>query len=159
MPITIDEHQMAYIEGRQILDSALIANKVVEEYRARGKEWAVLKIDLAKAYDHVEWNFVDFVMEKKGFGRRWRTWIRGCLWTANFPIIINGRSRGKFRGSRCLRERILYPLFYSICWLTWWVSSLRKPMKNLSSKGLRSAKTKWLSLIFILPTTQSSFLN
>lgn len=106
---TIEDHQMAFIEGRQILDSALIANEVVEEYRAQRKKWVVLKIDFAKAYNHVDWDFLDFV-----FDRRWRTWIRGCLSSINFLIIVNDRPRGKFRGSRGLRH-------HHFCSIKWWM--------------------------------------
>ncbi|CAL9014928.1 unnamed protein product, partial [Prunus brigantina] len=64
----------------------------------------VFKIDFEKAYDHVEWRFVDEVMIRKGFGYRCRSWIRGCLETANFSVMINGRPRGRFSASRGLRQ-------------------------------------------------------
>ncbi|CAL8991500.1 unnamed protein product [Prunus brigantina] len=65
----------AFVKGRQILDAALIANEVVEECRRLNKSGMVFKIDFEKAYDHVEWRFVDEVMMRKGFGDRWRSWI------------------------------------------------------------------------------------
>ncbi|CAL8157492.1 unnamed protein product [Prunus armeniaca] len=92
----------AFVKGRQILDAALIANEVVEESRKLNKLGMVINFE--KAYDHVEWRFVDEVMIRKGFGDRWRSWIRGCLETANFSVMINGRPRGKFRASRGLRQ-------------------------------------------------------
>ncbi|VVA41200.1 PREDICTED: RNA-directed DNA polymerase, partial [Prunus dulcis] len=101
---TISSYQSAFVQGRQILDAALIANEVVEESRRLNKSGMVFKIDLEKAYDHVEWRFVDEVLIRKGFGDRWRSWIRGCLETANFSVMINGRPRGKFRASRGLRQ-------------------------------------------------------
>ncbi|CAL2260435.1 unnamed protein product [Prunus armeniaca] len=99
---TISCYQGAFVKGQQILDTALIANEVVEESRKLNKSGMV--IDFEKAYDHVEWRFVDEVMIRKGFGDRWRSWIRGCLETANFSVMINGRPRGKFRASRGLRQ-------------------------------------------------------
>lgn len=60
----------------QILDLVLIANKSVEEYRARKKEGVEFKIDFEKAYNHIDWDFIDHVLENKGFGERWRSWIR-----------------------------------------------------------------------------------
>ncbi|XP_020420593.1 uncharacterized protein LOC18774736 [Prunus persica] len=101
---TISSYQSAFVQGRQILDAALIANEVVEESRRLNKSGMVFKIDLEKAYDHVEWRFVDEVLIRKGFGDRWRSWIRGSLETANFSVMINGRPRGKFRASRGLRQ-------------------------------------------------------
>uniref|UniRef100_A0A803P8A0 Reverse transcriptase domain-containing protein n=1 Tax=Cannabis sativa TaxID=3483 RepID=A0A803P8A0_CANSA len=101
---TISETQSAFVEGRQILDSVLLANEAVEDYRSRGKKGFVLKIDFEKAYDRVDWGFLDLVLRKKGFGERWRKWIRGCVSSTSFSIFVNGRVRGKFHGSRGLRQ-------------------------------------------------------
>jgi hypothetical protein len=43
-------------------------------------------------------------LDKKGFGLRWRNWIKGCLSSVNFYVIINGRPRGKFGATRGLRQ-------------------------------------------------------
>ena len=101
---TISKNQGAFVAGRQILDVILVANEIVEDYRKKGKEGLVFKIDFEKAYDYVEWNFLDYTLEKKGFGPIWRRWIRGCLSSVNFSVFINGRPRGKFKGSRGLRQ-------------------------------------------------------
>ncbi|XP_028073850.1 uncharacterized protein LOC114276257 [Camellia sinensis] len=57
---TISASQGAFVHGRQILDVVLVANEVVEEYRALHKEGVVFKVDFEKAYDHVDWGFLDF---------------------------------------------------------------------------------------------------
>ena len=95
--------QGAFIKGRQILDLVLVANEVMEENRSKKKEGVVFKIDFEKAYDHVDWNFLDDVLKKKGFKFRWRKWMRGCLTSVNFSVFVNGRPRGKFGASRGLR--------------------------------------------------------
>ena len=82
----INENQSAFVEGRHILDMVLIANEVVEDYRVKKKESIVFKVDFEKAYDHINWDFLDFVMEKNGFGTRWKGWIEGCLNSANFSV-------------------------------------------------------------------------
>ena len=58
---TIVETQGAFVTGRHILDVVLGANEVVE-YRKAGKSVVVFKIDFEKAYDCVEWGFLDFVL-------------------------------------------------------------------------------------------------
>ena len=70
----------------------------------RGRKGVVFKIDFEKAYDHVEWEFLDFVLERKGFTPTWRKWIRGCLSSVEYSVILNERPRGKFKGTRGLRQ-------------------------------------------------------
>ena len=59
--------QGAFVEGRHILDAMLIANEVVDEKRRSGEEGVVFKIDFEKDYDHVDWGFLDHVLQRKGF--------------------------------------------------------------------------------------------
>ncbi|KAM2004953.1 hypothetical protein FF1_000090 [Malus domestica] len=104
MGSTISPSQGAFVKGRQILDAVLVSNEVVEEVRQKKEEGLVFKIDFEKAYDHVDWSFLEDVLLRKGFGFRWRKWMLGCLGTANFSVLINGRPRGKFKASRGLRQ-------------------------------------------------------
>ncbi|KAM7480816.1 hypothetical protein LguiB_005399 [Lonicera macranthoides] len=104
MSETVGLAQVAFVKGRQILDLVLIANESVEEYRGKNKEGVVFKIDFEKAYDHVEWDFIDHVLQNKGFGARWRKWIKGCLSSSNFLVMVNGRPRGIFNASRGIRQ-------------------------------------------------------
>ncbi|RVW46854.1 Transposon TX1 uncharacterized 149 kDa protein [Vitis vinifera] len=67
---TISGSQGAFIEGRHILDAVLIANEVVDEKRRSGEEGIVFKIDFEKAYDHVDWGFLDHGWVKASRGLR-----------------------------------------------------------------------------------------
>lgn len=64
----------------------------------------VCKIDLEKAYDRVDWGFLRWTMEKKGFGSCWIQWVMGCLDHHHFSNMINGASKGFFPSSRGLRQ-------------------------------------------------------
>ena len=64
----------------------------------------VCKLDIEKAYDHLNWEFVLEVMRRKGFGQRLLSWISWCMSTASFSIIINGASAGFFQSTRGLRQ-------------------------------------------------------
>ncbi|RVW84726.1 Transposon TX1 uncharacterized 149 kDa protein [Vitis vinifera] len=97
---TIHSTQGAFVQGRQILDAVLIANEIVDEKKRSGEEGVVFKIDFEKAYDHVSWDFLDHVMEKKGFNPRWRKWIRGCLSSVSFAILVNGNAKGWVKASK-----------------------------------------------------------
>lgn len=39
----------------------------------------VIKLDIEKAFDIVDWEFLDNIMTAKGFGNTWRRWIKGCI--------------------------------------------------------------------------------
>ncbi|KAL5575498.1 hypothetical protein UlMin_017197 [Ulmus minor] len=101
---TISLAQGAFVHNRQILDVVLVATEAVEDYRKRGERGVIFKVDFEKAYDYVNWDFLDLVLEKKGFGVRWRSWMRGCISSANFSIMINGKPRGRFGASRGSRQ-------------------------------------------------------
>ncbi|RVW17381.1 LINE-1 retrotransposable element ORF2 protein [Vitis vinifera] len=101
---TIFGSQGAFVEGRQILDAVLIANEVVDEKRRSGEEGVVFKIDFEKAYDHVDWGFLDHVLQRKGFSQKWRSWMRGCLSSSSFAILVNGNAKGWVKASRGLRQ-------------------------------------------------------
>ena len=62
--------QSAFIEGRQILDAALIANEVIDSLLKRKESGVLCKLDLEKAYDHINWDFLLSVMQKMGFGEK-----------------------------------------------------------------------------------------
>ena len=56
--------QNAFVEGRQILDAVLVANEVIDSV-VRGNSSAIMcKLDLEKAYDHVNWSFLIYVLTK-----------------------------------------------------------------------------------------------
>ena len=101
---TIHSTQGAFVQGRQILDAVLIANEIVDVKRQSGKKGVVFKIDFEKAYDHVSWDFLDHVLEKKGFSPKWRKWMRGCLSSVSFGVLMNGNAKGWVKASRGLRQ-------------------------------------------------------
>ncbi|NAW49846.1 hypothetical protein FGF92_24795, partial [Salmonella sp. gx-f5] len=62
------------------------------------------KLDMEKAYNHVNWNFLLYLLDMCGFGERWRSWISWCISTTRFFILINGSLEGFFASSRGLRQ-------------------------------------------------------
>lgn len=64
----------------------------------------MLKIDLHKAFDTLDWDFIMFTLEALNFPPAFRTLIKKCLTTTHFSIAINGESCGYFKGTRGLRQ-------------------------------------------------------
>ena len=93
----------AIVKCRQILDAVLIANEAIDSLLKRKDKEILCKLDIEKAYDHSNWNFLIQVMEKMGFGGKWLNWIRWCIYPTTFLVLVNGTSTGFFQSSRGLR--------------------------------------------------------
>jgi hypothetical protein len=86
----ISNSHNAFIGGRQILGSMLIANECLDNRIRLGKSEVLCKLDLKKAYNHVHWEFLLYLLKRFGFGEKWRDWIEFCISTLRFSIIVNG---------------------------------------------------------------------
>lgn len=103
----IDECQSAFIPGWSISDNMIIGHEILHflnHNRKRKKGFAALKLDMSKAYDHVEWSYLGQVLYKLGFHGEWINLIMDCISTASFSILINGEAVGNFKPSRGLRQ-------------------------------------------------------
>lgn len=103
MDSVISEFQSAFFGGRQITDGIVIINEPMEEAKRRKNERVIFKINFGKAYDSIEWDFLDEMMERLNFSEKWRRWIMECVSTALASILINGSPSGDFKLERGLR--------------------------------------------------------
>lgn len=58
------------------------------------------KLDIQKAYDYLNWNFLIQFLEKMRFGSRWITWIKHCISTGKFSVLINNYQMVSFLPQR-----------------------------------------------------------
>ena len=103
----ISENQSAFILKRLISDNALIAFEIFHAMKRKwdGKDGSfALKLDMEKAYDRVEWCFLERVMYKKGFCDAWVSKIMYCLASVSFAFKINDKVTGFIIPSRGLRQ-------------------------------------------------------
>jgi len=78
LPDLISMEQSAFVSGRQIQDNILIVQEVLHQLRIRKwkkKFHAMLKVDMKKAYDRVEWDFLKASMLKMGLCDTWVSWV------------------------------------------------------------------------------------
>ncbi|KAL2225574.1 UNVERIFIED_CONTAM: hypothetical protein Sindi_3033500, partial [Sesamum indicum] len=84
---------------------ALIPKELFTGYnQARLPPRCALKVDIRKAYDTVEWDFMIAVMELFGFPSNFVKWIEVCVTTTSFSVGLNGKPHGFFKGARRLRQ-------------------------------------------------------
>ena len=64
----------------------------------------LLKLDMSKVYDRVEWGCLDKIMEKLGFEGRWRKLLLTCIYTVTYSVRINEKPHGHIVPLRGLRQ-------------------------------------------------------
>ncbi|GJT21244.1 putative RNA-directed DNA polymerase, eukaryota, reverse transcriptase zinc-binding domain protein [Tanacetum coccineum] len=100
----VSQEQSAFIAGRQILDGPLILSEVIDWYKQCNKKMMIFKVDFEKAFDSVNWKYLDYILEQFRFGLKWRGCIRECLQSAHTSILVNGSPTSEFSIKRGLRQ-------------------------------------------------------
>lgn len=111
----ITPFQNAFIKGRNITDNIILAHEIFDMLKKKkGKNncFGALKIDMSKAYDRVDWNFLQAVLEFMNFIPNWVKWIMACVSTVQFTLLVNGSITQNFNPSKGLRQGDL-PSFIS----------------------------------------------
>lgn len=103
----ISDSQAAFVPGRSISDNVLVAHELLHSLKSRRNYqdgYLAIKTDISKAYDRVEWNFLEKVMTQLGFDHRWVKWIMECVKTVSYEVLINGSPYGQIHPTRGLRQ-------------------------------------------------------
>ncbi|XP_071728879.1 uncharacterized protein [Rutidosis leptorrhynchoides] len=104
IPNLVGFEQSAFIKGRNILDGALIASESLDFLKRKKARSILFKVDFEKAFDFLSWDFLLEIMEKIGFGSKWRMWIMTCLKSASVSVLINGSPTEEFSLERGVRQ-------------------------------------------------------
>ena len=103
LPKLIAPTQSAFVPGRLINDNVLVAYETLHTMHCKktGKKGSLaLKLDINKAYDHVEWDFLKGIMVRLGFPNLWTERVICCVSTPSFSVCINGKAYGKIMPSK-----------------------------------------------------------
>jgi hypothetical protein len=99
--------QSAFIPGRMITDNALMAFECIfalQNNNNKSGKFCAYKLDLCKAYDRVDWTFLEGTMRKMVFAEKWINWIMSCVTSVRYTVRLNGTLLEAFSPTRGLRQ-------------------------------------------------------
>eukprot|EP00253_Pinus_taeda_P017975 PITA_17975 len=103
-PTLVESEQSGYVEGRQILDNIVQAHEVVHSLTNNKKAGMIMQLDIAKAYDKLNWTYIRKVLASFGFDHNWIRWVMALVTSPSFSILVNGSPSETFIPSRGLRQ-------------------------------------------------------
>ncbi|XP_019465435.1 PREDICTED: uncharacterized protein LOC109363636 [Lupinus angustifolius] len=100
----ISSSQSAFIQDRNILDATVVVNEIIHSAKKNKDRCLLLKVDFEKAYNSVDWSFLDYMLSRFGFSDKWRKLINACLCSTSMSVLINGTPSKQFFVSKGIRQ-------------------------------------------------------
>ena len=104
MPLLIHGSQTAFIQDRCILDNVFTFYAAAEWAKSSSQRLAVLLLDFEKAYDRVDWDFLEGTLTRLGFPNRWIRGVSGLFRSATSAVTIGGFLSRHFTLGRSVRQ-------------------------------------------------------
>lgn len=103
----ISEEQSTFVEGRSILDNAMIAIEIIHVLKRKtggNKGKLELKIDISKTYDRVDWKFLRGMLGRMGFADIWIHCVIMYVTSVHYSILVYSDRVDPIRSGRGLRQ-------------------------------------------------------
>lgn len=110
--VLVGHLQSTFIEGRSILDNVVVLHDLSGAMGKNTSPRCFMKIDIRKAYDSVEWGFLQMILTEFGFPSKM---IDLIMTSMSYSLLVNGSLIDKFSAKKGLRQGDPTSLFY-LCW-------------------------------------------
>jgi hypothetical protein len=100
----VDLDQTGFIKGKSITENFVYAMELVQCCHKRKIPTLVIKLDFAKAFDTVNWEALEVVLQARGFNEIWRKWMTNTLQSSRSAVLVNGCPRPWISCRRGLRQ-------------------------------------------------------
>lgn len=98
-------NQTAFVEGRLLVENTVLASELVNGYhRNKGTKKITIKVDIAKAFDTLSWEFLFTSLDSIDLPAPFIRLLKACICTTTFMVGYNGTVNGFFKGKRGLRQ-------------------------------------------------------
>lgn len=119
LPNVISNAQNAFVPNWLITDNTFVAFELLHRMpnKRKGKKGQmVVKLDISKAYDRVEWQFLRGIILKLGLDESWTRLATEAVCTASYSILINGELRGLVTPIRGIKQGNPFsPYLFLVC--------------------------------------------
>lgn len=159
LPHIISESQSAFVPECQILDNILIVYELLHFLRIKRKvkqEYMLIKLNMSKTYDRVEWNYLRKVM---GFESRFIDLIMSCVSSASFSMLVNGSPKGHIIPSRGLQQGDLLSLYLFLFCTECLISLLSNSNYEYHVREQKFVEEPLLLTIYYLQTIMCFFIK
>ncbi|XP_026410805.1 uncharacterized protein LOC113306033 [Papaver somniferum] len=147
----ISPYQTAFVPGRAIYDNIITAHEVIHSMKHKeGLSGTVeLKLDLSKAFDRLEWNFLIKVLDSFGFSKEFCNLIIQCVSITSISMLLNGSPCDQFKPTRGIRQGDPLSPYLFILAMEYLSRSLLVAETNKSITGIKvSRKSLLISHLF-----------